>query len=201
VEEPVDGFVIDLVRGDVLIEIQTRGFSSMKRKLSRLLEERRVHVVHPVAVDKWIVKLDADGDVQSRRRSPKHGEVLDVFGELTSFPELIRHPNLTVEVLLVEEEEVRRHDPEKAWRRKGWVIEERRLLGVVDECVLDSADALLELLPSDLPAQFTTGDLATALGRPRRLAQQMAYCLRHAEAIEAVGKDGNAVVYEPVGEA
>ena len=32
IEEPVDGFVIDLVRNGLLIEIQTRGFSSMKHK-------------------------------------------------------------------------------------------------------------------------------------------------------------------------
>jgi hypothetical protein len=36
-EEPVDGFVIDVVSDDLLIEIQTGGFSSMKRKLKALL--------------------------------------------------------------------------------------------------------------------------------------------------------------------
>jgi hypothetical protein len=30
-EVPVDGFVIDIVRDDLLIEIQTRNFSSLKR--------------------------------------------------------------------------------------------------------------------------------------------------------------------------
>jgi hypothetical protein len=30
-EVPVDGFVIDVVRDDLLIEIQTRNFSSLKR--------------------------------------------------------------------------------------------------------------------------------------------------------------------------
>ena len=30
-EQPVDGFVVDVVRGDLLIEIQTRSFSSIKR--------------------------------------------------------------------------------------------------------------------------------------------------------------------------
>ena len=37
IEEPVDGFVIDIVRDKQLIEIQTRSFSSMKRKLNKLI--------------------------------------------------------------------------------------------------------------------------------------------------------------------
>ena len=52
VEHPVDGFVIDLVRGEQLIEIQTRSFSSMKRKATTLLDrDHAIHVVHPVACE------------------------------------------------------------------------------------------------------------------------------------------------------
>lgn len=195
VEEPVDGFVIDLVRDDLLIEIQTRGFSSMKRKLNALLDEHAVHVVHPIAVAKWLVKIDDDGQVLSRRKSPKRGDAVDVFSELVSFPDLLGHERLTLEVLLVHEEEVRRFDATKAWRRKGWVVLERRLLEVVDRLVIDSPQALVRLLPTDMPEKFTTSDLADALGRPRRLAQQMTYCLRNLGAIEMVDKHGNAIVY------
>lgn len=195
VEQPLDGFVIDLVRGDVLIEIQTRGFSSMKRKLEALIPRHTVRVVYPVPVEKYIVKVDEDGVVASRRRSPKRGAAVDVFAELVSFPELIAEGSLTVEVLLITEEELRRHDPTRAWRRKGWVVEERRLLDVRDRLILDSSASLAALLPRDLHGEFTTADLASALGRRRRLAQQMTYCLRHVGAIEMVGKTGNAIVY------
>ncbi len=44
-------------------------------------------------------------------------------------------------------------------------------------------------------------DLAAAMGRPRRLAQQATYCLRHAGVIEQVDKDGNTVVYGRCGAA
>ncbi len=195
IEEPVDGFVIDLVRDGLLIEIQTRGFASMKRKLNELLARHAVRVVHPVAVEKWIVKVDDAGEAVSRRRSPKRGDATDVFAELVSFPDLIAHPGLSLEVVLISEEEVRRFDGAKAWRRRGWVVEERRLLDVVGRVVIDSPEALAGLVPDDLPEAFTTADLATALRRPRRLAQQMTYCLRRADVIEMTGKDGNAIVY------
>lgn len=57
-EVRVDGYVIDLVRGDQLIEVQTRGFAGMKPKVKALLERgHRLRVVHPIAVDRWIVQV------------------------------------------------------------------------------------------------------------------------------------------------
>lgn len=195
-EVPVGGFVIDLVRGDLLIEIQTRGFASMKRKVSTLIDlGHRIRIVYPIPRDKWIVKVDATGTVLSRRRSPRHGKPTDVFAELVSFPDQLAHPNLEVEVVSTIEEEYRRHAPGRAWRRKGWVVVERRLIDVLDALLLDGPEGLAGLLPDDLPDAFTTADLAEKLGRPRRAAQQMAYCLRNTGTIAAVGRRGNTIVY------
>lgn len=194
-EEPVAGFVIDLVRQNTLIEIQTRGFSSMKRKLKALLDSHPMRVVHPIAVEKWIVKIDASGQVLSRRRSPKKGAFVDLFSELVSFPELLAHPNLTVEVLLTREDELRYFDERKAWRRHGWVVQERQLIEVAHQHTFASPHDLASLLPADLPPSFTTAGLAQSLGRSRRLAQQMVFCLRKVGAIDNVDKQGNAIVY------
>ena len=196
IEAPVDGFVIDLVRGDLLIEIQTRGFSSMKRKLTVLLDlDHRIRIVHPIPVDKWIVKVDTDGTVISRHRSPKHGTPTDVFAELVSFPALVAHAHLEVEVVMTIEEEYRRHEANRSWRRKGWTVLERRLIEVVDTVVLRHGADMVHLLPHGLRETFSTADLAAKLGRPLRSAQQMAYCLRAVGAIIPIGKDGNSVIY------
>lgn len=195
-EVPVAGFVIDLVRGDLLIEVQTRGFSSLKRKIATLLDlDHHVRIVHPIPVDKWIVKVDTDGAELSRRRSPKHGSPIDIFAELVSIPDLLDHPYLGIEVILTNEEEYRSHTPNRSWRRGGWSVEERRLIDVVDTLLIKDAEDLAAFLPAGLPDPFTTADLAVSLGRSRRLAQQMAYCLRIVGALSAVGKRGNAVEY------
>lgn len=195
-EVPIDGFVIDVVSDDLLIEIQTRGFSSMKRKLAKLLGAgHRVRIVHPIPIDKWIVRVDADGELLGRRKSPKHGSAIDIFNELVSIPDLVTHPSLEIQILLTHEDEYRRHDPTKAWRRRGWVVHERRLISVEEVIDIREVADLESLLPASLPDPFTTADLATAASCPRRLAQQMAYCLRHAAVITATGKAGNAVEY------
>ncbi|MBT8200693.1 MAG: hypothetical protein KJO36_09265 [Acidimicrobiia bacterium] len=198
VEVRVDGFVIDLVRDEALIEIQTRGFSAMRNKLDRLLDANPITIVHPIAVDKWIRKIDLNGVEVSRRRSPKRGALSDVCQELVSFPSLLDHPNLTLQVLLVQEEEIRRPDP-AAWRRNGWGIAERRLLEVL-ECIEFSEPAdLLSLLPARLPSPFTTADLAAGLGRTRHAAQKVAYCLREAKVIVEAGRSKSGIEYLPAG--
>ncbi len=195
VEVAVDGFVVDLVRDGLLIEIQTRNFASMRRKLDRLLDSHMMRLVHPVAATKWIVKLDQDGSEISRRRSPKRGIAADVCEELVSFPSLLSHPNFTLEIALIEEEEIRRPDVEKGWRRGGFVIEERRLVDVLDTVELDSPEELLGLLPEGLPDPFTTADLADGLGRSRHLAREVAYCIRVSGAVKTVGRDKRGILY------
>ena len=99
-------------------------------------------------------------------------------------------------VLLIREEEVRRYDAARGWRRKGWVTHERRLLDVVGQHLFESPQDMLAFIPSALSAQFTTSDLAVAIGRPRRFAQQMAYCLRELGLIVQVGTRTRAILYQ-----
>ena len=199
VEVAVDGYVIDLVRGRRLIEIQTRGFSGVKPKIAALLANgHRVRIVHPLAVDRWIVTVDHDGTVLTRRRSPRHATLADLAPELVSFPELLDHPGFEVEVLLTTEEEVRRRVAGRCWRRGGWTVVERRLVDVRDRVLLTCGRDLAVLIPAGLPERFTTSDLAARSGRPRRAAQQAAYCLRRVGLIEAIGKQGHALAYRIV---
>jgi hypothetical protein len=195
-EVPVEGFVIDIVRGGLLIEVQTCSFSSIRRKLRILLERHPVRLVYPIAQEKWIVKLDDDGQSRvGRRKSPKRGGWEHIFEELVSFPKLLAEPGFSLDVLLTQQEEMRRHDARRAWRRRGWVIQERRLLGVVERRLLETPEDLVGFLPPELEEPFTTLDMAKSLARPRRLAQQMAYCLRKAGVLEPVGRRGNAIQY------
>jgi len=196
VEVKVDRYVIDLVRDDLLIEIQTRGFSSMKKKLTRLLDlGYRVRIVHPIPACKTIVRLGEDGEILGRRRSPKRGSALDIFGELVGIPTLATNPNLEIVLVLTSEDEYRKHEENRAWRRHGWVVQERRLVEVLEVVELADPTDFLRLLPADLPEVFTTADIAAAADCPRRVAQQAAYCLRHMGAAEIVGKEGNAHEY------
>lgn len=203
-EVSVDSYVVDVVRDDALVEIQTKSFASIKRKLTALTATHKVILVHPIAQEKWIVRLikgKGGTEVCKRRRSPKRGRLEDVFRELVSIPKLFESPNFALHLVLIREEEIRVPDARRGWRRKGWVIQERRLIEVVDHRIFESASAMAGLIPAVVPAEFTTAELATAGKTPRWLAQKMAYCLREMGVIEQVGKRGNALLYRRVSRA
>lgn len=204
-EERVDGFVIDIVRDGLLLEIQTKSFASIKTKLHTLVRTHRVRLVYPVAVEKWIVKprrgvsVDGRADEVTRRKSPRKGRVEDVFREMVSLPHVLRNPNFSLEVLFIKEEEVRRYDGKRGWRTRGWVIESRRLLGVVGRRLFERPEDWQALLAGMPEGPFTAGDLSEALGIRKPLAGRMAYCLCRAEVIRPAGKRGRALVYEVPG--
>jgi len=153
VEAAVDGFVVDVVGRDELVEIQTASFASVSRKLQRLVIAHRVVLVHPIAIEKWLVLVDADGVILRRRRSPKRGLALDLFDELVHIAALMAEPGFRIELPLIREEEIRGPIPEGAayrYPRQWWRLD-RRLVDVVETLRLDTPADLLGLLPMDLP--------------------------------------------------
>jgi hypothetical protein len=189
---------VDIVRGDELLEIQTGHFAGITSKLAALVRTHRVRLIYPIAQEKWIARLPRSGSAATRRKSPKRGRIEDLFRETVHIPRLLSHRNFSLEVLMVRLEETRRHDARRAWRRRGWVVEERRLLGVVDGRVFSGPESWLELLPQRADP-FTARDLAAAAGVRLDLAQKMAYTLREAGLVEPIGKRGRAILYRVPG--
>jgi hypothetical protein len=198
-EVDVDGYIIDIQRADLLIEIQSRNFSSIKRKIIELTQEHKLRLLLPIAKEKWIVRLDEGGKNKiSRRKSPKRGSFLDLFSELVYIPDLINNENFSLELVLIQEEEIRKHESGRAWRRRGWVTQERRLLKVLGQRTIATKDELAALLPGSVPQPFTNTDLVESLSITTRLAQQMTYCLRHAGIIVLVGKRDRFNLYSRI---
>jgi hypothetical protein len=194
-EQRLSGYVVDIVRGELLIEIQTGGFAPLRRKLDVLTREHPVRVVAPVARERRIVRLSSEGEILSARRSPRHGAVVDVFSRLVSIPTLLCRPMFEIEILLTEEDELRIHQPGKAFRRRGWTVSGRSLSSVVERVRIAGPEDAAALLPSRLPESFDTAELAEAAAITRRLAQQMTYCLRAMGMLEITGNRRRAHLY------
>jgi hypothetical protein len=197
-EAEVEGYIIDIVRDRRLIEIQTRHLYVMKAKFKRLLPDYALHIIHPIHRDKWIVRQSETGEAISRRKSPKRGQIADIFYELVRIHAWLDHPNLTIEAVLTQEEEILRHDGAGSWRRRGWSIHDRRLLAVVARQQFAAPADYCGILPADLSDPFTNIDLAVALNCRANLAQKITYTLRHIGGLELVGKQGRAHLYRRV---
>jgi hypothetical protein len=193
-------FVIDLVRvNGELVEVQTGSFGALGRKLDALLDSHRIRIVHPIAAERRIVRVDENGEVLSTRRSPRRAGVLEIFDELVAFPSLLTHPNLTLEILLTREDHVRAPEPVRI-RRRTRDPGQRRLIDIIDRIELKEPADFTRLLTSPPPTQpFTTRELATALKCRLVLAQRIVYCLRANGLIEPAGKRGKAPLHRLVG--
>ena len=192
----VDGYWIDIVQDNLLIEIQTRNFGAIRGKLNNLLEHHSVRLVYPIALEKWIVRLPVEGETQTtRRKSPFHGRVEHVFKELIRIPDLMEHQNFSLEVLLIREEEIRLADGKGSWRRSGVSIINRHLLEIVERHLFTNPGDLRMLLPNDLELPFTNRHLAQKLSITPKLAARMSYCLRTMHELKVAGKQNRSYLY------
>jgi len=194
-EVKVDGFIIDILRDNLLIEIQTRNFSAIKKKLTILLLNNQVRLVYPIAKLKWIVHVSTSGEFIRTRKSPKKGKLTDLFFELVHTSHLIRDKNFSLEVLLIEEEEMRCNDGKGSWKRRGVSVKDRKLLNVFNRIVFENKRDFLRFLPKDIVEPFTNKLLAIKLGISIKLAQKITYCLRKMDVISIAGKKRKELLF------
>lgn len=195
IESPLGDYKVDVVRGDLLIEIQTRSFSSIRDKLRDLAHENKVRLVHPIAYQKWITRLDRNENQVGRRKSPRRGRVEDVFYELVYLPKLLMNPNFELEVAMVDLEEYWIDDGKGSWRRRRWSIHDKRMLELRERHLFNSPEDFKALFPESLPSMFTSRMLANETGLNMRLTQKMLYCLTKMNIVERNGKKGRAYLY------
>ncbi len=196
-EVQVDRYVIDLVRDDELVEIQTHNFAALRRKLPDLLKDHPVRLVYPIAQARWIIRVTADRrTVIGRRKSPRPGALEDLFVELVSLPEWMAHPHFALDVVLIQEEEIRcLRSGGQSDRTGKWRVCDRRLLNVIDTVTFATPRDFQRFIPPDLSSPFTSRQLAEAKSQPEYLAHKITYCLRKMNVLTVVGKRHRAWLY------
>ncbi len=198
-EVDLDDYRIDAVAADGrLIEIQCASLSAIRDKIRKLTKRHQVTVVKPLAWKKKLLKKQRrNGNVTSSRYSPAHQTLPYIFLELVHFTNAFPHPNLQLDILLTEQEEIRVPAKRKTWRRKHRV-QDRRLVSVERTVSVRTSADLWNQLEVSLHGEFTTADLAIAGNMPRWLAQKAAWCFRQMKFVKATGKQGNAIVYQRI---
>ena len=197
IEYHLNKFIIDIVRKNFLIEIQTKNFFAIKKKLETLIKTYKVLLVYPIIQDKWILKLDINSKKLIKKTlSPKHCNYFNIFEELVRIPHLISEPNLMIEALIIQAEEMWVNDNKGSWRRRGWSIKDRRLVKILETRLFSNPNQFLSLLPSDLETPFTNSDLSKAINEPQRLASMMTYCLRKMNLIKIIGKKNRSNLFD-----
>ena len=177
-EVELDGRIYDIVCEDgTIIEIQTKNLTKLLSKILNTLDTgRKVILVHPVVIRKWILTKDKNGNTLSNRKSPKVNSIYDMFDELTGvFPALL-HKNFRLDIIEINMTEIREkteipvQSPNSRRRfKKDWIKTGKELKEIISIKTFSSAYDYLKLLPTSLPSEFCAKDLYTELKKDKTL--------------------------------
>ena len=189
------GYVADVKNEQGFMEIQTRGFYRLQKKLEVFLQEAPVTVVYPVAAERWIIWIDEDGTAEPKRKVTRKPTAASILPELYGLRSLLENPRLRFCVVLLEVEDYRLKDGYGPDKKKRATKFDRYPVALLDELWLASPDDYLQLVPKSLQEGFSAKEYAKAVKLPAKQASVAANVLSALGALERVGKEKNAYLY------
>lgn len=195
-EIPIENFVADIYTGSGIIEIQTRSFNNMRRKLAAFLPLYPVTIVYPIPHVKWLIWIDEEtGETSAKRKSPKKGNPYQAFIELYKIRPFLGDANLRLRLDLMDMEEYRLLNGWSKDKKKGSDRYDRIPLKLVEEVCIDRREDYMQFIPYDIPEEFTTKDFAECAKIPVSLAQTVLLILTDLNIVERIGRQGRSYLY------
>ena len=188
-----------------VIEIQTKGLYKLLPKILKLKDAHNIRVVHPLITDFKIELYDEEGKLISRRKSPKHLSMIDIYEELMGIYPILSEPWFTLEVIPVccTERRVRTKEPvqlaNKSRRfKKNWYKAGRSLDSMQESVIFNGLGSYIDILPPKVQelrdgTPFCAKDLDKAgCGKHN---YRILWVLKKAEAVEPCMKKGRTTYY------
>jgi hypothetical protein len=195
-EIKVGRFYADIMNEHGIIEIQTRSFDKLRKKLDVFLELKPVTIVYPIPHTKWLRWVDEEtGEISKPRKSPKVGNPYMIFPELYKIKDHLLHPNLKLHIILLNLEEYRFLNGWSKDKKKGSSRCDRIPTQLVHEVCIDNISEYIKLIPETLVDPFTSKDFKIASGLRNNEAITALNILNHVGAVKRVGKKGRAYLY------
>ena len=198
-EVKIRNYVADIAGENGIIEIQTRQFNKLRKKLSSFLSFSNVTVVYPIAGTKWLVWIDElTGEATKKRKSPKNGKPYEIFWELYKIKPLLNNPHLHLCIVMLDIEEYRSLNGWSENKKRGSTRYDRIPIAIADEIYINNTAEYSKLIPEKLEAHFTSKEFAHASNLTLSASQTALNVLYSVGAITRVGKQGNSYIYERV---
>ncbi|MBE6024087.1 MAG: hypothetical protein E7231_12965 [Cellulosilyticum sp.] len=196
-EQRIEGFVADIFTDEQIIEIQTRNFNTMRKKLETFLPLYDVTIVYPIAATKWLSWINEEtGEMTSKRKSPKRGHIYQIIPELYRIKSFLGHPNLHFMLTFLDIEEYRLLNGWNHTKKRGSTRHDGIPTKLVNEIYLHVPKDFTCFLPDTLPPIFTTKDFQKAAKITTSCATTGLHILYHIGVIERIGKQGRAYLYK-----
>lgn len=196
-EQRIKTYVADIAKNDSVVEIQTGNFNALRDKLSAFLPEYHVTIAYPIPHIKWLRWLNEEtGEISPRRKSPKTGSPYMAFRELYRIKSFLSHPNLQLDLLLVDLEECRLLNGWSKDKKRGSRRYERIPVALHDVIHIRKRSDYREMLPPELTASFDSKDYSRHSRLSLSQARTALNILYYLGLVKRVGKRGNTYLYE-----
>lgn len=195
-EIKVGSYFVDILRNNEVIEIQTKHFNKLRAKLEYLLKNYKVTISYPHYKVKYLEYMDDDLNVLERRKSPKKGNIYDVFLELYKIKYLLKDENLKIKVLLYDMKHQKIINSKS--KRPKYFSYDQIPLSLEEEVNINCLEDYLIFLPSSLKEEFTSKDFKKEAKIPLKTAQIALNILNYLNIIKIIGKDGRYTLYARV---
>lgn len=195
-EKRVLGYIADIFTGNEIIEIQTRNFNKLRRKLDVFLPEYDVTIVYPIAHKKWLRWINPEnGEISPKRKSPKTGTPFEIFHELYRIKTYLPHPHLHICITMLDIEEYRILDGYSKDKKKGSHRNDAFPVAFAYETLIETVKDYLCFLPIELPEEFTVKDYQKIAGIPKSTSGIALHIFNYLGVIEQIGKRGRSFLY------
>lgn len=198
-EQKVNKMFADVKIENKIFEIQTKSFNALRKKLDIFLKDYDVTIVYPVALNKNIYLTNDFGELISNKKSPKHGNALDIMWELYKIKPYLLNDKLHFKIIMLDIDEFRMQK-EKTWKsRKGFERENqipRKIHKVYD--IKSNFDFKAILLEYNLPEVFTSKIFSKTTKLTLKKATTSLNVLTHLNVVERIGKEKNSYLYKIV---
>ncbi len=194
------GFIADIKNDSGIIEIQTRQFSRLRRKLDAFLPECPVTVVYPIVANRWIVWIDREtGEISPKRKSPKHLNIYDSVPELYALRGYLDREGLSFRLIFCDATEyryaLRGLDDKEKNGRQGHFRCELVPFSIGDTVDIIPPDGYGVFIPDGLPESFNSSDFAKAAGITVSMAQYTLKLLTETGNVTRISRVKSGYIY------
>lgn len=190
-------YIIDAIKGNTLIEVQTKNISSIKKKLENISKDNRVILVHPIIENKYLITEELSGNTTTRKSNKKQN-FYSFFDELVSCYDILSFEKLEIHLYLIDVNEYRINDGKGSYSRRGISVINREIREVNNKIVIRNKNDLIEKIGGLPEKDFTVKDLSEFLGIDRKICQKICYTLKNSEIIYMTGKSGRSYLYSKI---
>lgn len=191
-EQKCNGYIVDILKDDQIIEIQTSSFNAMRKKLETLLKTHKITIVYPIILERILYNFNDSGELENIRKSPKKEHPLKIGKELYKINHLLNNKNLSFigVVLKIFEERIpyiNRYKQKRMTRINQIPYE------LVEIINLDSK-TLSSLIPFD--TEFDASMFKKKIKLSPRDTSSTLLALRALNVIEVIRKEGKKYIYK-----